>query len=249
MTGGAFSYVTVSRYTMYMPKKQTFATCTFFDMNDAVESRMVKMTEEMARGFHLIKSHPKSVTFFGSARFEEDNPHYLKARAIARRIAEELGYTIVTGGGPGIMEAGNRGAKEAGGQSVGFTIVLPHEQVTNPYLTAHSDFEYFFSRKLCMTYAAEAYVYFPGGFGTLDEFFEILTLVQTKKIECVPIVLVGVDFWQPLLDPIIKACMDAGSIDSTDLGLFTITDDEDEVLRLIAAAPLRTNVPHPDSRA
>lgn len=214
-------------------------------MNDAVESRMILITEEMARGFHLIKSYHKSVTFFGSARFEETNPYYETARRIAQRLATELGYAVVTGGGPGIMEAGNRGAKEGGTESIGFTIKLPREQVTNPYLTQHSEFEYFFTRKLCMTYAAEAYVYFPGGFGTLDEFFEILTLVQTKKIECVPLILVGSAFWNPLLEPILKICLDNGTIDEEDKKLFVVTDDEDEVLRLVAAAPIRTNLPHP----
>lgn len=228
-----------------MPKKPVFSTCTFFDMNDAIESRMLNITEEMARGFHLIKSYHKSVTFFGSARFEETNKYYEVARRISKKIAAELGYAVVTGGGPGIMEAGNRGAKEGGSESIGFTIKLPREQVTNPYLSQHSEFEYFFTRKLCMTYAAEAYVYFPGGFGTLDEFFEILTLVQTKKIECVPIILVGSDFWKPLLEPILKICLDNETIDKEDESLFIITDDEDEVLRRIAAAPLRTNLPHP----
>jgi len=228
-----------------MPKKPIYSTCTFFDMNDAVESRMMLITEEMARGFHLIKSYHKSVTFFGSARFEETNMYYGVARRIAKRLASELGYAVVTGGGPGIMEAGNRGAKEGGNESIGFTIKLPREQVTNPYLTQHSEFEYFFTRKLCMTYAAEAYVYFPGGFGTLDEFFEILTLVQTRKIECVPIILVGAAFWKPLLEPILKVCLENGTIDAEDQKLFIITDDEDEVLRLVAAAPIRTNLPHP----
>ncbi len=228
-----------------MPQKPTYATCTFFDMNDAIESRMMNITEEMARGFHLIKSYHKSVTFFGSARFPETNPYYEVARRIGKRIASELGYAVVTGGGPGIMEAGNRGAKEGGNESIGFTIKLPHEQITNAYLTQHSDFKYFFTRKLCMTYAAEAYVYFPGGFGTLDEFFEILTLVQTRKIECVPIILVGSKFWNALLEPILKVCLENGTIDEADRNLFVITDDEDEVLRLVAAAPIRTNLPHP----
>lgn len=228
-----------------MPKKPQYSKCTFFDMNDEIESRMVRITEELAQGFHLIKSYHKSVTFFGSARFEESNQYYKRAVDLARRIGKELEYAIVTGGGPAIMEAANKGAKEAGVTSAGFTIKLPMEQITNNYLTHQAEFNYFFTRKLCMTYAAEAYIYFPGGYGTLDEFFEILTLVQTGKIERVPLILVGAEFWKPLLSAVTDTCKKFETIDDSDATLFTITDDEEEILRILREAPIRTTVPAP----
>ena len=180
-----------------------------------------------------------SVTFFGSARLREGNPHYDMARRLAARIASELGYAVMTGGGPGIMEAGNRGAKEAGGDSVGLSIELPNEQGTNQYVTDVEEFHYFFSRKVSMTFSAEAYLYFAGGFGTLDEFFEILTLVQTKKIEPVPIILVGKDFWQGLIEYAQNTLLPAGTISESDLDLITVTDDEEEILSIIKNAPIR----------
>jgi uncharacterized protein (TIGR00730 family) len=137
------------------------------------------------------------------------------------------------------MEAGNRGAHEAGGESLGLTIKLPMEQVTNPFLTEHLDFNYFFSRKVCMTFSAEAFVYFPGGFGTLDELFEILTLVQTGKIPKTPIILFGKKFWKNLDKFIKKNLLKSEKIDKVDLNLYTITDDINEVLEIIKNAPLR----------
>jgi uncharacterized protein (TIGR00730 family) len=203
--------------------------------------RVAEITTEFRRGFSFIKDHPKTVTFFGSARFKEDHPYYKKARRLGKRISE-LGYAVVTGGGPGIMEAGNRGAHEGDGNehSLGVCIKLPHEQITNPYVTDGLDFKYFFSRKVILSFSAEAYVYFPGGFGTMDEFFEILTLVQTGKIERVPIVLVGVEYWKPLEDFIKKVLLDKfETISEKDLCLYTITDDEDLVLDIVQKAPLR----------
>lgn len=203
--------------------------------------RVAEITTEFRKGFSFIKSHPKSVTFFGSARFDENHPYYQKARRIAKRVSE-LGFAVVTGGGPGIMEAGNRGAVDGDGNehSIGVCIRLPHEQITNPYVTDGLDFKYFFSRKVILSFSAEAYVYFPGGFGTMDEFFEILTLVQTGKIERVPIVLVGTDFWGPLEDFIKKTLLEKfHTIHEEDLCLYTITDDEDLVLEIVENAPLR----------
>jgi uncharacterized protein (TIGR00730 family) len=141
------------------------------------------------------------------------------------------------------MEGANKGASEGGGVSAGLTIQLPHEQTINPYLTKHLDFYYFFSRKVCLSFATEAYLFFPGGFGTLDEFFEILTLVQTNKIEKVPIVLVGVEFWNGVNEMMKKELLSRGAIDPTDLNLYTITDSEDEILQIIRSAPVRNGIP------
>ena len=209
------------------------------DMVDAVHKRVEVINKELLDGLEFIGSYPKSVTFFGSARFKEDNPYYIKAQRIASLLATR-GFAVVSGGGPGIMEAANRGASDAGGNSIGFTIVLPKEQVMNPYVQDHVDFQYFFTRKVALTFSAEAYIYFPGGFGTMDEFFEILTLVQTHKIPRVPMILVGTDFWMPLkhfLENLMYKTHQ--TINKEDVDLFTITDDEDEIVRIVKNAPMR----------
>lgn len=202
--------------------------------------RISKITKEFIESFSFIKKYPKSVTILGSARFTEDNIHYDQAKKIAKKIVEELNYAIVTGGGLGIMEAGNRGAHEASGDSIGFLIKLPREQEKNAYLTDSVEFHYFFSRKVAMVFSAEAYLVFPGGFGTLNELFEILTLVQTKKIPRVPIVLVGTDFWEPIDDYIRKNLYEKHkAISKGDMDIYTITDDVDEVIKIIKNAPIR----------
>ncbi len=214
---------------------------TLDGLNQEIDKRVNKITEEFSDGFHFVKTRSKSITVFGSARTLEDEKDYIMARELSYRAVKELGYSVVTGGGPGIMEAANRGAFEAGGRSYGLTIKLPMEQVTNKYLTDHLDFRYFFSRKVSMTFAAEAYVYFPGGFGTLDELFEILTLVQTEKIEKLPIILIGKVYWNDL-DKYIKDHLLGGDfekIDRSDLELYTITDSIDEALEIIRNAPTR----------
>jgi uncharacterized protein (TIGR00730 family) len=214
---------------------------TIQELEENSKRRVAEITTEFRKGFSFIKSHPKSVTFFGSARFDETNPYYQKARSIGKRISE-LGFAVATGGGPGIMEAGNRGAVEGDGNehSIGICIRLPHEQITNPYVTDGLDFKYFFSRKVILSFSAEAYVYFPGGFGTMDEFFEILTLVQTGKIEKVPIILVGTEYWKPLEQFIQKVLLEKfHTINEQDLCLYTITDDEDLVIDMVKDAPLR----------
>ncbi len=202
--------------------------------------RLAMINKEFKDGFDYIHSYEKSVTFFGSARFKSDDKYYQKAEKVAYRISKELGYVIVTGGGPGIMEAANKGAYDAGGQSLGFTIKLPHEQSDNKYLTGKLGFDFFFSRKTMMWFAAEAYVFFPGGFGTFDELFEVLTLVQTGKIEKVPIILVGEEYWKPLSN-LIKEDMliHHYTIDAKDTDLYTVTDDEDKILEIIKNAPVR----------
>lgn len=206
---------------------------------DEVCQRTDKISEEFQGGFEFIKEIDRSVTIFGSARTKEDHPDYIHARALSGKLAQELGYAVLTGGGPGIMEAGNRGAFEVGGKSFGLTIKLPHEQSTNPYVTSEFSFHYFFARKVCMTFASEAYIYYPGGFGTLDELFEILTLIQTKKIPHAPVFLVQSDYWNPLADFIKKSLLEQGLISEGDPDIFTITDDIDEIVAGVKEAPTR----------
>ncbi len=204
------------------------------------KERLSIIHSELSAGFQYIHNYDRSVTFFGSARSTSEDPHYQMAERIAGRVVKELDYVVVTGGGPGIMEAANKGAFEAGGKSIGFTIELPHEQKDNPYLTGKVDFNFFFSRKTMMSFAAEAYVFFPGGFGTFDELFEVLTLVQTGKIERVPIVLIGKEYWNQLNDFISKEMLGHHkTIEVEDMGLYTITDDENEVFEIIKNAPVR----------
>src|SRR3989344_8487710 len=155
------------------------------ELTGAAKRRLSLINKEFRNAFEFISHFKKSVTIFGSTRVGLENPHYISALNLAKRLSE-LGYTIVTGGGPGIMEAANRGAFEAGGKSVGLTIELPKRQPSNEFLTDQMNFHYFFTRKEALSFAAEAYIFYPGGFGTLDEFFEIITLVQTRKIRPVP---------------------------------------------------------------
>ncbi len=212
---------------------------TMDKLEATMNERVTEIVKEFSDGLDFIQSFHKSVTFFGSARFSEDNPYYQAARILAAKLSDN-GYTIITGGGPGIMEGGNRGAYEAGGPSLGLTIELPHEQITNPYVTGNVGFKYFFIRKVCLTFSAEAFVYFPGGFGTLDEFFEILTLVQTNKIKRVPIILVGRDYWEPLHNFIrTTLCDKFKAIDDLDMDLYQILDDPDTIVDLIKMSPVR----------
>ena len=240
----SFTYKALFAIMAFMQSKPEFAPLTLDEIHDASKQRIDTIAKEFSNGFEFIEGHPRSVTFFGSARLPEDSAYYKKAQGLAERIVKELGYSVLSGGGPGIMEASNRGAKDAGGHSLGLTIQLPHGQVTNPFVTDSIDFKYFFSRKVCLSFAAEAYLFFPGGFGTMDEFFEILTLVQTHKIEPVPIILVGKDFWRPLHDFIINTLLSKGTISPEDIGLYRLTDDEDEILRTIAEAPVRNGLRH-----
>lgn len=212
------------------------------ELHDAANARVSLITKEFTEGFNFLRHYPKSVTFFGSARFLDNEPYYIKAREIATRIAEELHYSIFTGGGPGIMEAANRGAFETGGESLGLTIDLPAHQITNNYLTKSLELYYFFTRKVCLSFSAEAYLFFPGGLGTLDEFFEIITLVQTHKIEQVPIILVGSDFWNSIDMLLRSEMLSRGTIDEEDLSLYTITDNDDEILSLIKKSPVRNGI-------
>lgn len=201
---------------------------------DAVQSwRVFRIMSEFVQGFEVLRSHELAVTFFGSARTDPTNPDYQAAEELSARLAKK-NFSIITGGGQGIMEAANVGAFKAGGRSVGFNIDLPMEQKLNPYVTESLDFDYFFSRKVMLAFAAEAYVYFPGGFGTLDELLELVTLIQTKKIKRIPIVLYGEKFWEPLLDWFEKCLLaEHQTISPEDMKLFTVVDTIDEAFDYI----------------
>src|SRR3989344_6555796 len=220
-------------------KDAFYRPITLLELSEAAKKRVALISKEFTDGFEFIKNYPRSVTFFGSARTKEGEHDYERARNLAKRIVEELHYSVLTGGGPGIMEAANRGAYEAGGNSLGLNIGLPHEQLSNKYLTHEIGFHYFFSRKVCLSFSAEAYVFFPGGFGTLDEFLEILTLVQTNKIPKAPIILVGSSHWKPLENYFKEVLVKEKTIEENDLSLYTITDDEEEILKIIKEAPIR----------
>lgn len=198
--------------------------------------RAVRIFAEFIHGFRALHKLPPCVTVFGSARFDENHPYYALARQIGAGIAER-GFTVMTGGGPGVMEAANRGAREAGGGSVGCNIELPREQRPNPYLDKWITFRYFFVRKVMLVKYSVAFVALPGGFGTLDEVFETSTLIQTGKIRDFPVVLVGVEFWQPLLDYLENSLERAGTIERRDLERLILTDDPDEAVERICSVP------------
>jgi uncharacterized protein (TIGR00730 family) len=204
--------------------------------------RVIRICAEFIRGFRALHFVGPCVTVFGSARFREDNKYYELAREVGRRAAG-LGVTVMTGGGPGIMEAANRGAKEAGGKSLGCNIVLPHEQKPNPYVDRFISFRYFFVRKVMLVKYSYAFVVLPGGYGTLDELFEALTLVQTKKILEFPVVLMGVDYWEPMLEFIKGTLLKNGTIGEEDVGLLTVTDSPD----VAVAAIMRGLATHEES--
>jgi uncharacterized protein (TIGR00730 family) len=186
---------------------------------------------EFIKGFRALHFVGPCVTVFGSARFEEDHQYYKQARELSGEIAK-LGFTIMTGGGPGIMEAANRGAKDAGGKSVGCNIVLAHEQHRNPYLDKWVDIKYFFVRKMLLIKYSYAFVVMPGGFGTLDEFYEALTLVQTKKINLFPIIIFDKDFYEKILEHNTRMS-DAGTISRIDKELYLVSDSIEETVKYI----------------
>jgi uncharacterized protein (TIGR00730 family) len=194
--------------------------------------RAIGIFFEFLRGFRRLHFIGPCVTVFGSARFPEDHPFYALARRTASRLAG-AGFTIMTGGGPGIMEAANRGAKEAGGFTIGCNIVLPHEQKPNPYLDLMLEFRHFFVRKVMLVKYSQAFVVMPGGIGTMDEIFETLTLIQTEKILDFPVVLMGVDYWQPLLDWLRAKMVAEATIGVHDLELLHVTDSVEEAVSLI----------------
>lgn len=195
--------------------------------------RLFSIMSEFVNGFNLLRKLGPAATFWGSARLRPGDKYYDEAEELSA-ILSELGLTIVTGGGGGIMEAGNVGAFKVGGKSIGFNIRLPLEQRLNPYVTESQTFDHFFARKVMLAYASEVYVFFPGGFGTMDELFEILTLIQTKKITAVPVILYGKEFWAPLTawmeDHLIKKYQ---TLDKSDMDLFQVVDDVEEAEKII----------------
>lgn len=194
--------------------------------------RVFRMLGELVDGFDTLKGLPPCVSIFGSARSKETEPLYQAARTIAKQITE-LGCGVITGGGPGYMEAGNRGAKEADGVSVGLHIELPHEQDPNPYLSLRCNFRYFFLRKLMFVKYAFAYVVMPGGFGTLDELFEAAVLVQTHKISRFPIILYDSTFWKGMIDWVRAQMVSRGYLTESEIDMFTICDTPEEVMKVI----------------
>lgn len=209
------------------------------------------IAEEFRMGFEAVDRVPRpAVTVFGSARIDADTEEYRLARACGRRLAE-AGFAVVTGGGPGTMEAANRGAKDAGGYSVGFNIELPHEQQPNPYLDLSLTFRHFYARKVALVKAAEGFVLFPGGFGTLDELFESLTLIQTDKVREFPVVLVGRGYWAELLKWIADQPLRAGMISPEDVDLLHATDDVGHAVELMVDCWERhcADTPHEPEKA
>jgi hypothetical protein len=200
--------------------------------------RAVRILVEFIRGFRALHFVGPCVTVFGSARFKEEHPYYVLGREVGRELAR-AGFTVMTGGGPGIMEAANRGAKEVGGRSVGCNIELPAEQRPNPYLDRWITFHHFFVRKVMLVKYSYAFIALPGGFGTLDEIFETATLVQTGKIREFPIVLVGRDFWEPLVEFLRSRPLAAGTIGHEDVERLVVTDSPAQVARSVADTAMR----------
>jgi uncharacterized protein (TIGR00730 family) len=208
--------------------------------------RMFKIMAEFVNGFEEMDKIGPCISIFGSARAKPEDKYYKVASEIATRLTQE-GYGIITGGGPGIMEAGNKGAREAGGKSVGLNIELPHEQGSNQFVDPDKliTFNYFFVRKVVFVKYSQGLIAMPGGFGTMDELFEVLTLVQTRKIDRIPIVLVGSEYWKGLLDWIKDTLLTSSNINPEDLNLMHVLDDPDEITQHInaffATATLRPN--------
>jgi uncharacterized protein (TIGR00730 family) len=216
-------------------KRDEELLCSPCDLEEEDEKRVERIGAEIDRGFDTLRDVEDGVSIFGSARVAEDHPWYELCRDTARCLASE-GFTVITGGGPGLMEAANRGADDAGGLSVGLNIELPHEQVSNRFVNRRLDFHYFFARKLMFVRYSRAFVIFPGGFGTLDELFESLTLIQTERIDLFPTILVGSKHWEPLLDWIDDQLDDGGLIAREDMRLLVTADTTEEVCGYVRQA-------------
>lgn len=201
-------------------------------MNPDESWRVFRIMSEVVDGIETLSKLPSAVTFFGSARSKPEDKYYILAKQLASELVGQ-GFAIITGGGPGIMEAANRGAIEAGGISVGVNIELPFEQKPNPYTNVQLTFRYFFVRKVMFIKYAIGYVIFPGGFGTLDELFEALTLIQTDKIRPFPVVLFGSEYWSGMLDWLNKTMIENKMIKPEDMSIFTVTDSIPEVVRIL----------------
>tara|TARA_B100000508_G_C11441018_1_gene268777 strand:+ start:351 stop:1106 length:756 start_codon:yes stop_codon:yes gene_type:complete len=201
---------------------------------DAIQSwRIFRIMSEFVEGFEELRKMGLAATVFGSARTQPTDPYYKYCEELCAKLAKKK-FAIISGGGGGIMEAANVGAFKVGGKSVGLNIELPFEQKLNPYTTDSMKFDFFFSRKVMLAFASEVYVYFPGGFGTMDEFFELVTLIQTKKIEAIPVVLYGKEFWTPLLQYFEKVLLKQyKTISKEDLDIFHVVDDVDEAYNYI----------------
>ncbi|MGE3975503.1 MAG: TIGR00730 family Rossman fold protein [Bdellovibrionales bacterium] len=193
---------------------------------------------ECIRGFRALHFVGPCVTIYGSARFKEDHPYYSQTRTLGSEVAK-LGFTVITGGAGGLMEAANRGAKDAGGRSVGCNILLPKEQKANPYLDTFVEFRYFFIRKLMLAKYSYAFVAMPGGFGTLDEFFEIATLIQTAKVEKFPLILMGTNYWRPLIQFMKETMIGKHTIDSEDYENIIVSDSPSEIAALIKSRAIQ----------
>lgn len=213
------------------------------EMHREATERVAEIAKEFSEGFKFLADYPKTVTFFGSTALSEGDHYYDKARALSARIVKDLGYSVVSGGGPGIMEAADRGAYEAGGDSIGLLIKLPDAQPTNAYIKKSISFYYFFARKVCLSFGAEVFIFFPGGFGTLDEFFEIVTLIQTKKIAGAPLICFGSEYWNKVKDLMRDEMLSRGMITEEDMSLFTITDSEEEIIEIIKKTKVVDNLP------
>ena len=198
--------------------------------------RVMRIVREFIRGFRALHWVGPCVTVFGSARFGEDHRYYQLARAIGAGIARQ-GFTVMTGGGPGVMEAANRGARDVGGRSVGCNIVLPKEQAPNPYIDTLVSFNYFFVRKVMLVKYSQAFVIMPGGFGTMDEAFEAATLIQTRKVFDFPVIFVGIEYWQPLFDFLSQRMIHEKTIDPDDLSRLVLTDSPERVLECLEGCP------------
>ncbi len=194
--------------------------------------RIFRIMSEFVEGFELLSKVGLAVSIFGSARVGPGDPDYEKTVQIAKGLAK-AGFTIITGGGPGIMEAGNKGAKEGGGDSIGLNIQLAHEQYPNPYTTLEMNFHYFFVRKVMFVKYADAFIIMPGGYGTLDEFSEAITLIQTNKIKRFPVVLVDSQYWNPLIDWMKGTVLAQGKISPEDMDMIKILDDPKDVVKEI----------------
>jgi uncharacterized protein (TIGR00730 family) len=207
--------------------------------------RVMRIQSEFVEGFGALAELGPAVSVFGSARTAPGSPFYELATQVARRLVE-AGYAVITGGGPGAMEAANKGALEAGGASVGLGIELPFEQGLNEYVNLGVNFRYFFARKTMFVKYAQGFIVLPGGFGTLDELFEAVTLVQTQKVTSFPIVLLGRDYWSGLLDWLRRAALEGGTVSPKDIDLLHLTDDVDEAVRLVVAAENHVSPKRPE---
>jgi len=226
---------------MLVPAKELPVAPHSKDWRHSFHWRIFRIMAEFVDGFQFLADFKKTITLFGSATFDENNHWYQAARDLARMLSQ-AGYSVVTGGGPGIMEAGNRGAVEGkNGDSIGLNIQLPYEQRTNRYVKKGHGFYYFFTRKVMMSFSAQAYVFFPGGYGTIDEAFELLTLIQTKKIsQKIPVILVGQEFWCDMDNWLRKTLLkEYKTIDPEDLKIYTIVNTAKEAFDIIKKAPPR----------